>query len=796
MKASNLPIAFLISSFLFGFQFKVNSCLEPIPEELYRVNLFRPNYHSQRSLMPFFYSSDLFFNYSESPNPKVYSDKNAEEWFTYFSGKASLNDIKEILYQTDPEAFNHAEVLSKENSFYRQLTQDKNAMAYMEYAKQTEGIEIKEDPWNFREYSDSLQTYVLTEEGRQYHELLNELIDPLLKKGEILYKKFSSAFFRERVAYQLVKLSFYKEDVRAVNKQYKQKLADPSITSWVKYAALLYSANFDRDAEGNVKLADIFNHCPDKRSRCTILLSSKNVDRSLQLAKTNEQKAAILSMQLLTDPSRSLSGLKRIHSLYPESEAFEVVLVREINKLENWLLTPQYSNYYTSLGKQWQYYGIENFSGHFYGDIELIDKQLKRDRAYLKEVRNFIENILIPEAKNNKALYLISAGYLAFIDKDLPNAKRFYELADKEPTDDELKAQLVLNRTLLEIENTKEFDSAFENKITNFLNSLPDTSEYNGGWNGTPSIKDNVYQVLANAYIDKGELVKGFLLLVHGQKVSQGYIGGATEFYDYLLEMFKPSHYEQLLTLLDKKNKTPFENLIIQPYHSIYNNEDVTIDKVEVLQRKTMYYIRMDQLDSAYFTQKRILNTVYWDRPNSERVLYKDPFLVMPGHEWSAFNPTNKRYTQLSFLKEMIDLKKKEEITTNPEEKARLLFLLGNGYFSLSSFGKCWDMNSTYLGYQIDKNHPEIPDRNFISNYYEVKHAREYYERSLNLSNNPELKRLSGAMAKVCYNKQYEIKPSKNPEKDEYYDLYRNNCSLFMALMEKNYITPYFRKAS
>src|SRR5690606_18474461 len=98
-----------------------------------------------------------------------------------------------------------------------------------------------------------------------------------------------------------------------------------------KEAAYYFSQAFS-----NTKVKRISNYLGFKWS----INSIKNKDEYLSMCKSDKEKATMLAMFIIGSPENELETIKEIYQLDPSNEALELLIVREINKLEEKYLTP------------------------------------------------------------------------------------------------------------------------------------------------------------------------------------------------------------------------------------------------------------------------------------------------------------------------------------------------------------------------------------------------------------------------------------------------------------------------
>ena len=142
-------------------------------------------------------------------------------------------------------------------------------------------------------------------------------------------------------------------------------------------------------------MALVFDRCDDKKLRMAMVFNKNKsiVDKTLAMAKSPQEKAAILTMTIVNNPGRTLNTVLEIEKLDPDYYALDFLLLREINKLEDWILTPSLtlSKPTLSPNKEWRS-----------GPEDYLQKNYEKDRAYLKQVIIYAHR-LMAQRNNSRA---------------------------------------------------------------------------------------------------------------------------------------------------------------------------------------------------------------------------------------------------------------------------------------------------------------------------------------------------------------------------------------------------------
>jgi hypothetical protein len=713
----------------------------PASEE-YRFCVFNAKLANEPELDPMVFTTDKFlYNFTNDEiNDSVYRC-NVGEWAAYTKNKVPRKDIYYILYNFDPLKYlNYQGTLVETNSFIKYLNEhDKEAFNYVTYAKRCEQVINNSDPWedNFG--------FVIDEDAAER----------LIQEGEIFYADTKSDFLKLHVAYQLERLFFYYDKpVLGLGddkeKIYKQKIEKSRVSSWIKNSAYYYYSigNFDSlcgyntQAECDYALSKAFDKSPDKRFRCVQLFSRK-MKGALRLAKNNHEKAVLNVMYQLQNTGIAITGLQNIYTLDPVSSYLPFLLVREVNKLEDWVVTDRITGMgsasngiRTDIPEKEREYWVRNSYAFARGT---------KDMQYLDILIGFVNHVCTEGKQSNTALYNLMAAHLYIIKGDTVNALAELEKADKAPMNEAVRKQVAVSELMLKVVRNPKLDNETENQLMQLAKTKRPKFEADDYFDGSgvpePPVEDQLILFAGRTLMQKGNFAKGLLLLANTQCMLGmiGEIDITKNLYTVLSEQASPKEYEELLALIDKKDKTPFEKFLtstrINDYpmdgygwdtnsqkNPIYNRP---INRYKVLDYEANYYMNRDSLDLAYKALSQIPDW-YWNRDPYNDFKDDNPFRVTylavdhddPRHGEVRWNKRN-------IVKRIIALKK--EVIANPQKRAVDYRLLGNVYYNTSRHGKYWIMNRIWRSYADVWQDNDKMSEQFKQMYFGCSLAKKYY---------------------------------------------------------------------
>ncbi|RZK36666.1 MAG: hypothetical protein EOO61_10035 [Hymenobacter sp.] len=233
-----------------------------------RFALFRPGIDGQSGLEPFYYS-ERFLN-SNAPDPAGLDYlRNCREWQALTGAQVTIPDIYEVQYKTHPDDFAFGLETGdwkglEDNSFINWLKRpaNKEAMAYMALAKQSEHAQFYgDDPW------------ANSDNGGKNFGLMQEVME----KAAARYGGASSAFLRERYAFQHIKTLYYLDpDADSIAHIFNRHLARSK--SVVKgWAELYYGMSLSGNARTHMLLQS-FHHSEEKKVFCYNQLQVYQID--------------------------------------------------------------------------------------------------------------------------------------------------------------------------------------------------------------------------------------------------------------------------------------------------------------------------------------------------------------------------------------------------------------------------------------------------------------------------------------------------------------------------------------
>lgn len=720
--------------------------------ETYRFSLFNPNLASRR-YEPFQFTSYFLYDYENRENRRIADQQNIDEWIRFTKFKGSPRAIDYVLNHVTPEEFAEkaatpASALFVTNPFLTHLQKTKNqeAIRYLQFAKKCEVVNTiaNQNPWD--ESAKAPAT--------EYQSLIAE--------GEGLYTTCTAAFLKLRYGFQLVRLARYLED-KELTRSFYQKYVEPYPSeSIVAYWAMWHYAEVQENKTyQNYLLAKVFEHAHDKKVIAYTFFNHSDVTpaKSLQLAKTAQEKATLLTLYELHNPGRSLNGIRAIAALSPASEVLESLLIREVNKLEDWILTVRYTefgpavDYHDKPDDYWQY------------ETTYAQKNYRKDLLYLKEVLAFAETLSAQKTHNPALLYTITA-YLAYMDSQFAKCSQYLTKAlQSKGLNSRIEAQIHLIRIVAELNPqnapTPTTDAWLLAELQWLEKNKVAVHQYSKSFY-------KLMMALTNRYWEAGDIIRATLChskvfdfvrfedSFYSEKDSIDYNfedtkmnereAGMNYYSSYLFfldEKASPRQVEELLTFLDKPSKNALESYLAS---TLQGHKNRLYDLLGIK------YMRENNLTKAHAAFGKVSNA-FWlsEKESYKKYLNANPFYTNFYQEHSASKADVVTFTKYSLTDSLIHVLERAE---NPKEpnRAKWYFLAANCYLNMTYWGNSWIMTRYWHSRNELSDWGDHPYQHYSDNpiYYECNQALQLYLKARQFAKTKRMEAFCTRMAGRC----------------------------------------------
>ena len=734
-----------------GFEMKACGYIEN-PWET-QMMMFRAQLPNMQALQMFYYTQNLY--YTTEPDPQQNDRfRNCSEWQNQLGESVSWDDIYVILYKTDPdefiEAYNNKNIKTTypKNTFTERLSipANKDLMDYLLFAKKVEETDrfISSGPfesWSYN-YDETDKKSAFARKGKYYTE------------ASAYLKNLKNPFLKERYAYQVCRLGYQLKKYESVEQTYdtyfkKLKSGAGLMNVWSLLFKALSVDALGGKQEANQLYATVFDHCDEKKFRCVQMFNFKeevpsDIDAHLQ--------GVMYAMQMLNYPGRALDSLKVIYNLDAKSEYFPFLIMREINKLEDWILTPEYyvSNY-SAAGYECYY----NKRKEQYSEPnEQTTENLITDLQYLDSLKSFVTILRMNAQQDKKDFYSMALAHLSLMQENDKDTQKYLSSV----TDKALPGVLLqkeLENIWLAI-NTKDIsDRAFKDYFMQHIGTLQNISVKNFDNN---RMLYSLTLKLSKEYLKKKDIVTANLL----QMKSEHFRTASMDYYYYgyyqAIQQFdmnaSVADIDKLIDLLSNNKKSDFESFLCdQPLGSVDAYKDL----------KGTIAFRKNDLKTAYETFASMPQD-FWEKTYYySAYLNEDPFFPKGLKKKRNFT---YRFNKTDFVKTLIDLE--NDAGKDKKQQAGNYIKLGNAFFNCSYWGNAWMMAN--YGQSIADVFYDDPDCAFdwkLKNYYTCDLAASYYKKALNSNASDEQKAFATMMLYKCsFLKYYYSNTVYENEKD------------------------------
>ena len=752
MESKQFPgiIRYLVNSLVLFCSLNTAACGWGDDAETLRLAFFKVQIGNMGKFSPFFYSEHYFNEYEI--HSKADRWRNCAEWQQKVGQRATLSDIYEIQYNTQPEkfqlAYHNSTLLSvfSDNTFVRQLLKPQNR-AILEYFAFAKEMEYKGNPQNskWESWDD--------EDGGNYWDHEETAQEFALNTIERRLNAITDTFLQQRYAFMLIRYGKRKNVITLYNRYFN----DNSKTVLQPWALLFKAYCTTNKAEQNYYLSRVFDTCEEKVIAVMqwYNFEESSIEQTLKFAKNDHERAVILAIKAMKNTAPCLEDIKKIYNLSPNSDYTNMLIGREINKLEDWVFSPQMENN-----------GPDQYAGSEWGEeyIRARKENYKKDMNYLRDFKAFLVKIYPASTGVSRDYLAAGIAHLSFIDDNIADGNS-YALSISNNAPESVLAQKYTELALVAVRQGNLHDDAVKQQLhTVFIKMLNLAQKDN-------SYSKSLYsllRVLSAEYNRHGDMATAGLLFLKAEncKYAAGEYG---EYYvpedfgnepDYMHLAYFDIYatlkdMDNLVALVDKKKKTLFESFIC---------EGTTTSRYFYLDLKGTIAVRQDNLQLAYEIFNEVPDSFYEKSWAYSGYLNEDPFYPRVLNYALKERKFDYRFKKAHFIKQILSLQSKND--------ADSYLKLAHAYYNMSYMGNAWMMvaysqgNIYYSTVFGDMAQAEKKYGN--GNYLNLTSAVKYYNKAINAAKNDEQRAMASLMLYVCSNEKdytnyyYWEKPPKH----------------------------------
>ncbi|MFD1258349.1 hypothetical protein ACFQ3S_16205 [Mucilaginibacter terrae] len=314
---------------------------EPDPYDYY-TSFFNPNIQGEKDFGAFYFT-DYRFTYTDD-EPVSEAAINAAEWANYLGQPVIAADVEKIMY--------HLDSAGKERA-YHFFEQDPPAADSLASSKFLWALKDPAREGAKKYYQFAQRAELLGQSNYNYWEpapLDTAGLKTLASEALQSATEESDPFLKLRYFYQAQRLNHYAANFSEAKNIYDQHIAKTSSKSHIKGWALALKAGEERRLGDTTQAAYLFSKVfaeyPERRLQAyrNYHYIGAPFDDVLKLARTPEEKANLYAIKGFANSEIETDNLNQVYSNAPSSFMVGVLLVREINKLEQYYLTPALNN--------------------------------------------------------------------------------------------------------------------------------------------------------------------------------------------------------------------------------------------------------------------------------------------------------------------------------------------------------------------------------------------------------------------------------------------------------------------
>jgi hypothetical protein len=472
--------------------------------------------------------------------------------------------------------------------------------------------------------------------------------------------------------------------------------------------------------------------------------------------------------------------MKEIYRLNPASEELEILVVREINKLEEKYLTPAMQK--VPGGKPF----------YFTWTDENTDSIMTDAKKEVKTLSEFLHVAAQTKFVKNSGLFETAAGYAAYMIHDYTTAKKHLADAGKMPLTQKVKDQWALTSLLVTINEQTKIDAAFEEQLLPSLQWLEErvktekaiSLDYWHVQQWRNIYRNLMNDILAKRYHEQGDLVKETLCIGAADHIIKGHLdnNSAMNGVEFLRNNLMSADVEKLYALIESKQTNKFETYLLT--HN-------SVTKKEVV----------DFAGTSYLREYNYARAIDWFKKSADKkAINKNPFVDLL-YDREEQMPAEKSFktTKLAFAQEMLKL---EQTAKQPATAAKSYYKLALGMYNITYYGHTWELVQYYRSGSDGYYFPKDPT-GFQKEYYGAFKAHDYFEKAMKASTDKDFKARCLFMMAKCNQKQvhqpqygeYAVNWDKyDVDQKTYWQLFKNN-TYFPQFVKDYGSTPFYKEA-
>jgi hypothetical protein len=677
---------------------RVEACSWEEYEPAYVYNYFTPEQYRLEHLQPFHFTYDRLYDYGLLET-SFSEGANVDEWADHFGDQTLAKELNQLIYESPEENLRGllASIDGKHGAPYPfntfvlnrewKLGKYRAEIEYLLFSKTMEPYVANYDEWT--EERAALQT-----------------VQPYVDEALAGYQKSGDIFLKQRYAYQAVRLyhrnGLYK-DAQGTWEKYMKPLDSKKGLIWwwslCDYAGALLRLKEYAPSAYNFSL--VFDNCPSKRIQSWYgwrIVDEQSWQGIWALCQNNHEKATVQFLKCMSPEIVPAEELEALHALEGNSSYVELVVLREINKLEMARLGNAFERnnpFFEAAG---------NFNWRNGADTD----------AQARELQKLVSSMRKQTQQDKREFWLLADSYLSFLNLDFDDAKAKLEAAKPQLGKASLLKAKILS-VAYEICSVSQTNPDIENRLLGMVESV------------RTEIDDTSNTRLTNM-LDEG------LSLIYRKQGQTGKALLARNSADILFYESTLPEIDNMLDFLRAPKRSRYEELLAARLPDGENS---------ILELRATRLLGDDRFEEAIAILAALPES--YREASTTFFLEDDPFIGKMQDYISCENRycAAGKYTKLSYAKRVQELRKL--CITDQANSAKHALELGHAFYNTSYFGPAWqtmDYYRRYNWFEYDWNEPsddETPDMDEIRDRKSMELAVKHYTWAMENASNKEM---------------------------------------------------------
>ncbi|MCG9791054.1 hypothetical protein [Flavobacterium algicola] len=484
------------------------------------------------------------------------------------------------------------------------------------------------------------------------------------------------------------------------------------------------------------------------------------MQKTLSQALTEKDSANVYAYASVQKVDKNLTFLQEIYARDPKSRIFSFLLLREINKIEDWVYTPYYTNYLPSVA-----FASTYFNGSEIATTNLLRERSEEDRLYAKEVLDFVTGISLSTVEN-PMLVKASKIQLLFMTKKYDECLAAIASSEIQYKNEKAFDQIQKIKALCLVSNQEINKAIVPEVVQSIILKYQSDNRFLFALGRELEFLNNKADGLALIALANPSSYDGYSREVEWQGNRLENSGNLKVFYtyfDYLDFVYTPNDLQRIVDRISKGSFTDFEKKM---YRSLLKDKEYLMD---LLGTK---YIRENDLSRAYAVFYAMGNDYWQNNYNGwERGTMGENY-AFDSNPFYDFKYTDKfikhqesfLVTKLSVTQHLI---KYLNLASNQNTKDRdyYYFLVANCYLNMSQAGNSWMMR------RFSSSYGDGDDESYIDQieYQNAQKAQYYYDLAFANAKTSKFKALCLRMkdyAKGGFTDPFDSVASQYPQYD------------------------------